>query len=401
MTSGTCGARPAVTRIGIVASPLGGPKPSTILWLAAIGTWLAVGGPLVLRVLSPADRASALLAIPAWLVFGAAFVTFQMCEGRTPRRHSLALLAVQTVCGIAVSWLGTGRGVELALLVMTASQTPAVMPWRGSLVWIALQTAAITWPAAARMPLPWVLVVAGVQLGFQVFAVGVMQLAVREARAREELAAVNTELRAAHALAGENARLAERLRIARDLHDSLGHHLTALGLSLEVARHVADERAAPHVNAARDLTKLLLAEVRDVVSAMRDETPPDLEAALRSLARGVSEPRIHLDLADGLGAAVGDPERANAVLRCVQEVVTNALRHAQAANLWIEIARKPAGLQIHARDDGRGADEVRPGHGLGGMRERLEQAGGRLEIESAPGRGFTLTAFLPIAETPA
>jgi signal transduction histidine kinase len=370
-----------------------------VLWLAAIGTWLAVGGPIVMRLYS-ADRPLAWIAVPAWLAFGAAFVVFQRCGGRIARRRALALLALQTGCAIVVSWAGGGRGVEVALLVMTASQTAAVLSWRGSLLWIALQTAAVVWPSAGAMPLSWLIVVAGVQLGFQVFAVGVMQLAVREARAREELAEVNAELRAAQALAADHARLAERLRIARDLHDSLGHHLTALGLSLEVASHLAEGRAAPHVSAARDLTKLLLAEVRDVVSAMRDEAPVDLEAALHGLARGVSAPHIHLDLADGLGA-VSDSARANAVLRCVQEIVTNALRHAQAANLWIEITRRPEGLRIHARDDGRGAAEVQAGHGLGGMRERLEQAGGRLEITSAPGRGFELTALLPLQETPA
>jgi signal transduction histidine kinase len=80
----------------------------------------------------------------------------------------------------------------------------------------------------------------------------------------------------------------------------------------------------------------------------------------------------------------------------VQEVVTNAVRHAQAANLWVTIEAGRTGVTVHARDDGRGVDRVRPGNGLTGMRERLEQAGGRLELSSRPGEGFELTAVLPL-----
>jgi len=85
------------------------------------------------------------------------------------------------------------------------------------------------------------------------------------------------------------------------------------------------------------------------------------------------------------------------VLRCVQEIITNAIRHAAADNLWIELARTDSGIAIQAWDDGRGSKEVQPGHGLIGMRERLEQVGGRLEIETQPAKGFRLTAWMPLS----
>ncbi len=128
---------------------------------------------------------------------------------------------------------------------------------------------------------------------------------------------------------------------------------------------------------------------------MRGEDPIGLSQALRALVAGITAPQIHLLIADDL--VVDDPMRAHTVLRCVQEIITNAIRHAAADNLWIELARTDSGIAIQARDDGRGSKEVQPGHGLIGMRERLEQVGGRLEIETQPAKGFRLTAWMPLS----
>jgi signal transduction histidine kinase len=83
------------------------------------------------------------------------------------------------------------------------------------------------------------------------------------------------------------------------------------------------------------------------------------------------------------------------ILRCVQEVVTNAARHSGAENLWITVKRSGDTFEVRARDDGRGRGAAGDGFGLRGMRERIESAGGALTIESGTGRGFALTAFLP------
>jgi signal transduction histidine kinase len=138
-----------------------------------------------------------------------------------------------------------------------------------------------------------------------------------------------------------------------------------------------------------------LRDVRVVVSALRGEDPIGLADALRVLVDAVPAPRIHLELANDL--PISDPMRAQTVLRCVQEIITNSVRHAHAANLWIELSRSDSGLRITARDDGRGAKEVRPGHGLIGMRERLEAVGGHLEIQSEASRGFAISAWIPLA----
>jgi signal transduction histidine kinase len=142
------------------------------------------------------------------------------------------------------------------------------------------------------------------------------------------------------------------------------------------------------------VTRLLLTDVRDVVGALREERALDLRRALEDLASAAPEPRVHLACPTDL--EVSDPLRAHTLFRCAQEAITNAVRHAQAKNVWIELSREAdGGLQLHARDDGRGAAAVEPGNGLRGMRERLEEAGGSLEIAAAPGAGFALRAALP------
>ena len=219
-------------------------------------------------------------------------------------------------------------------------------------------------------------------------------VAIRQLRARDELSKVNSELRATQSLLAENTRVAERVRIARDLHDVVGHHLTALTLNLEVATHLTEGRALEHVQQAHSLAKLLLADVREVVSDMRESDRVDFSRALQTLVEGVPEPRIHLEL--GEDAAMTDPRKAQVLLRCVQEIITNSVRHARARNLWISLQITPNSLLLSANDDGRGADEIEPGNGLLGMRERLEQLGGRLEIESSHGAGFGLQAWMPL-----
>jgi len=230
-------------------------------------------------------------------------------------------------------------------------------------------------------------------VGFQVLALFSCFLAASEASARSGLARANNELRATGELLANTSRLAERERISRELHDTLGHHLTALSLDLEAASHRAQDKTLVQIERAQSVTKLLLSDLRQVVGALRSEDPMGLAQALRTLVAGVAAPEIHLLIAEDL--AIDDPMRAHTVLRCVQEIITNAMRHAASANLWIELERTDSGIMIRARDDGRGAKEIQPGHGLTGMRERLEHVGGTLEIETQPAKGFRVAARMP------
>jgi signal transduction histidine kinase len=229
--------------------------------------------------------------------------------------------------------------------------------------------------------------------GFVGFTFTVSLIQQREAEARRELARLHTELKAAQVMLADREREQERLRIARELHDSLGHHLTALSLNLEAAVHTVEGPGAEHLRRAQSVARTLLSEVREVVSSLR-EAPTRLGPALRALVHEVPGLAVHLQVPDTL--SVVEPAVAQSVFRCVQEILTNTLRHAYARNLWIDVAAtEGGGIQVHARDDGRGAAELKPGAGLNGMRERFAQLGGRVELRPVAGQGMELVAWLP------
>ncbi|HEY0130746.1 MAG TPA: ATP-binding protein, partial [Allosphingosinicella sp.] len=119
----------------------------------------------------------------------------------------------------------------------------------------------------------------------------------------------------------------------------------------------------------------------------------DLKDGLEGLARSVPRPVIHLDISPDV--RVG-PAQAHALIRCAQEAVTNAVRHAEASNLWLEVTPDGEGVRLVARNDGRARPAASsPGSGLVGMRERVESLGGRLAVRKGPDFGFTLDAWLP------
>ena len=137
----------------------------------------------------------------------------------------------------------------------------------------------------------------------------------------------------------------------------------------------------------------LLRNVRDVVRETHESPGADLGRALRALCADVQGMAVHLEIPADL--QLEDAARGHCLLRCVQEIVTNALKHSHAANLWITMGNADGAITIEARDDGHGARDLRAGYGLSGMRARLEEMGGWLRIASEPSRAFAVSARLP------
>jgi len=364
-----------------------------------VAVWLAVGLPVVaFAALFPRnDRelVPTVAWVASWLLFGAAFVlATRRRVGPERRAESLALAAGESAAVLSLVALPPCFGLEGSLLVLVALQLGALLPRGAAAAWIALQSAALLGIMWLHWGWHWAVVLAMAYVPFQLIADGATRLLIGEVEARRREAAARAELAATRELLDQSVRLHERSRIARDLHDLLGHNLAALSINLEIASHFADGEAAARIETAQSVTKLLLGDVRGAVDALRDDGGIDLPAALRKLADGIPRPQIHVDVPPDL--AIGDPAAGEVVLRCAQEMVTNALRHAGADNVWIEVERRGESVAIRARDDGAGASTVASGRGLTGMRERLEQRGGTLEVETAPGRGFRLTAALPL-----
>lgn len=333
-------------------------------------------------------------ALLAWLAgFGVFALGFHF-GARAPagaRRPRIAALAVMTPAMLAMAFLLPCHFGSLTLVIV-ASQVALVLTPVQATVWITAQSAVLGYLLCQLRGIEDGLASLIALIGFQAFSAVAVYIARRETEARQQLAFTNAELRATRSLLAEASRVHERSRIARELHDVLGHDLTALGLQLEIATHVPSEQAPEHVNKARDVNARLLRNVREVVGTMRAAEGADLYQALHALVEDLPGLTVHLELPDKL--RVDDGARAHCVIRCVQEIITNTLRHANAQQLWIRIEQRDDGLAVTARDDGHGAEEVTVGNGLSGMRSRLEELGGVLQIASAP--SFAVTAQLPL-----
>ena len=365
---------------------------------AAAGTWLLCGVPVFAAIVSGELSGTPALAWSvAFTAYGAALLVYLYGRGRLVphgRRADYALVGVQSLLGVVVPCLTLvyldGVGTTIVTLVIVAAELPALFSFRRAVIVVAAQTLAVLAFAVTQAPLGEALSFSVALFAFQLFAFGSTFVA-------ERLAAANAELHATRALLAEKSRVEERLRMARDLHDTLGHHLVGLSIQLDLARRSTNGKAAEHVERAHAVSQQLLRDVRDVVSQTRESTYFDLTRAVRGMAAQQGDLAVHVEVkgADDLG----DTPAAYALLRSMQEIITNANKHSGAGNLWIRLEVKPDGIELQASDDGRGAAAVEWGNGLQGMRERFEQLGGRLEVSAKPGRGFDVHAFVPRAGT--
>ncbi|MGW0909484.1 sensor histidine kinase [Streptomyces sp. NPDC002853] len=226
-----------------------------------------------------------------------------------------------------------------------------------------------------------------------ILALSMAAVAVGEQRARRALEGYATQV-------AELSAAAERNRLARDIHDSLGHHLTAVSVQLEIASEfrALDPDSAQHaVDEARQSVKRALGDVRRSVRALRSEAPrSSLAAALADLARG-REARPHVTV-EVNGVEDGyDVAELTALYRAAQEGLTNARRHARASQVTVSICLDEHCAELVVSDDGRGfaLDGVPAGFGLLGMRERVHLVGGRVDLESEVGAGTRLTVTVP------
>jgi signal transduction histidine kinase len=219
-------------------------------------------------------------------------------------------------------------------------------------------------------------------------AFGLGRMAAAEAEKRRWLQVMLAERLSAEQLQAEQLRYAERLSLARELHDVFGHHLTALNLQLQLGSALlarSDADGASHaVERAREGAAQLLADVREAVSAQRAQGRIDLSAALQALADGIASARIELDIAEA--ARDLSPRAAHALLRCVQEAVTNSVRHARASRIAIALTASADEIAVSIDDDGAGASRYAAGNGLKGMAERMAELGGAMQVaRTSPG----------------
>lgn len=241
-----------------------------------------------------------------------------------------------------------------------------------------------------------------IYLGFQLFAYSSSQARLSERKSRLIQEQLNQQLIATRALLSQASEQQERLRISRDLHDILGHQLTALSLQLEVLSHKAPEELKPQVNQSKSLAKELLESIRAVVRAQRVQVGLDLVPPLEALMTRLPSVTLTCKTMKPLQSA----ELTQALLLVLQEGISNAVRHGKANQLQLSMQDSQSALVLQLSDNGVGLTRVAArnasaksdtgqfGTGLGGMQERLQPFNGKVQLranDSAPGCQLTLT----------
>lgn len=350
--------------------PAKGPWRSTnLLWLIYSGFFFS----------DPLQRGSR----RGWLIFAALYAGFLaiyvlLIWARSGRVRAALLLAM-AVLGIASYPLypsvGGGILVYVAALVSFVATSLAVAV--GTIVAAALASAA-----------------AGYLTHFNAWAWGTMSFLAVSVGTGNLIAALragaNRRLNLAQEQIEHLAKVAERERIARDLHDVLGHTLSVVVLKSELAgKVIADdlERARREIGEVEQIARKALAEVREAIRGYRAE---GIAAEIARARRALDAAGVRLEWQ--AQSVRLEPAQESVLSLVLREAVTNILRHAGATTCRLELAADGSGTRLSVHDDGRGAIG-REGNGLRGMRERIEALNGRLEIDSR--QGTRLTVAIP------
>lgn len=356
--------------------------------LAMFATWLAVGlaqWPEVAALPTPG------VVWTLMLLFLLGFLVEQLVPQR--RRGIKALIhAALASIALAVIWLapfnGTSPVLLVILIVRLASTWPAWATFGAALamnvaLYIALRVGGHSAPGIVTL----------LFVGFEAFAALTARYARSAEETRDRLARVNADLLATRALLADSARDAERIRVARELHDIAGHKLTAMTLNLRVLAMDPAIAERSQVRIAQQLAGELLDDIRDVVHALRDVRGLDLETALRALAAPLPRPTLRLEIDEEV--QVTDPAIIEAILRLVQEALTNSARHTDADVVHVHVAREGQSLRICIEDDGRLRGAVREGHGIAGMRERIGALHGEFSLGTSSRGALRIDVRLP------
>ena len=354
---------------------------------------------------------------------------------RLPSRSRL-LQVLYTSLGFGLSWLavllgGRGPNVFPPLLLVVAIRACLLFPWSGRL--LAAGFAQVSFLLMMLMafqdirplgvalgkrfyrilrrlpPDQWQGAIANLTVNSAllfslvlVFVLLLVSALLAEKESRKALAQANQRLRRYALLIENQATLQERNRIAREIHDSVGHSLTAQSIQLEnVAMLLPDDRgkATDHLQKARQLGKEALQHVRQSVATLRQHPlqGKPLSTAVNSLLEEFQRnTQIQVDSQIELVSSLA-PETATALYRVVQEALTNISKHSHATQISLSLIERAQILSLILEDNGCGFDpnENTTGFGLQGMRERTEALGGQFLLHSQPGQGCQIQTKIP------
>lgn len=398
-----------------------------IALLGLMGRWLPLGASPVLKDLQADTVAADIVAAEPG----------EIAQPR-PQRGTIWLPSLYTAAGFGVSWLaillgGRGATVFPPLLLLVVIRGCLLFSGRGRIgvaivaygsflamqllgLWqlrpLGVPITRLPFPSGARRLPPEVVrglalnsmvnasLLFALVLGFVLLLVGAV---LAEKASQRALSQVNQQLRRYSLRIEDQATLQERNRIAREIHDSVGHCLTAQSIQLEnVALQLCQnpERAQQHLEESRRLGRQALQNVRQSVASLRSHPfqGQSLQQALAQLLEDFQRnAQIRVEAAVSLDQPL--PRDISIVLyRVIQEALTNAAKHGQAQTIHLELCQRGGRIQLYFSDDGQGFDPSHntTGFGLQSMAERIGAVAGHLTLRSAPGQGCQLQAEIPL-----
>jgi signal transduction histidine kinase len=357
-------------------------------------------GALLVLLLGLGQAPEPALAAGLGVVFAAIAIAGFRYARRRGRPATAVYFLVQLPLGYVVfGTAGASTGSQLLLLVLVMQAVLVLsLPWAVAVtLLVPLAHAGMSWSEGLREGTS--------TLVAALFAFVLTMLHVRERQARTQVAEANEQLRRYAADVAELSATRERNRVARDIHDGLGHHLTVVQMQLQAARAVLGtdpQRAEALLEKAQKQAIEALADVRRSVAALREPRAVDsaLPDALRRLADESSEAGVPTAVEVRGSRRELEAELEESLYRVAQEGLTNVRKHARAGSAQVLLDYGDAdSVRLEVRDDGRGSDAGNgasaPGFGLVGLRERVSGLGGTLNVESVAGAGMTLRVELP------
>ncbi|GAP10985.1 signal transduction histidine kinase [Bellilinea caldifistulae] len=359
-------------------------------------------------------KAATPLEIILMIVLGTTYLTigiygFAFCAKSQNLLLSIGYFIVQILLGAWIVYLGRGAGFNAMVLLPLAGHAVILLPQRISYFAqfsILLAYVGAVYAFADNLQAVW----EGLPIFFAglVFIVVFTQMALNEEASRREverlvgeLTQANQQLRDYAAQIEDLAIIKERNRLAREIHDGLGHYLTSIHMQIKAANALMindPQKSAEHLQKAISLTQEALSDVRQSVGTLRSQPYQDipLEKIIPQLLESAKSFGIEPEL-----QVIGVGRELNAttywtLYRAVQEGISNACKHSKARNLSVCLDySSPEWVVLTLQDDGVGVDELKEGFGLMGLRERVQIVGGYFQLLENPSKGFGFRIKVP------
>jgi signal transduction histidine kinase len=386
-------------------------NPSSLVFVAVVASSFVMAYARAKPPLTGSELLSLVVLGMIYSIVGTLFFWAVIATGSV--KYKILYLFIQFILGMLIMHLARGNGWLVMLPIV--SHSFVLFSPREALIPCVLILAGMSWSSSQVMGgwmtfLQWTVVLGSIVLFTAIFT----NLAMREARAKEDavrlaaqLEQANRDLQAYAAKAEEMAAIQERNRLAREIHDGLGHYLTAMNMQSKVAAALIEENPFQAKDAVSKLQEMILAALEDVrqsVAALRTDgmTGKHLPEVLEPLVTKSRRAGLATELTIHGEPRPLSPALELALYRAIQEGLTNTQKHARASQVTIRLEYRSRDIFLSVQDNGQGAkismdnlQEAPGSYGLFGLRERVQLLGGEMRIETEPGAGFRVEIILP------